>query len=186
MFSTFSSQKVILVLSDGLGYDVAVSEMGFLMHLVESKLASLYKVVGELPTLSRPMYKTIHTGTTVMEHGIYSNGIVRRSKMPNIFQLAVEAGKTTAAAAYYWFSDLYNHAPYDRIDDREVELVRADFLVDLVEVHGRVDDDPRAGARATRDANVTEQRVIEHADVLRDIHLLVRQYHVGVLREPGI
>jgi predicted AlkP superfamily pyrophosphatase or phosphodiesterase len=35
--------------------------------------------------------------------------------------LAHEAGKTTAAAAYYWFSELYNHAPYDQIEDREVD-----------------------------------------------------------------
>ena len=114
-------QKVILVVSDGMRYDAAVNGMGFMMHLVERKLASLYKVVGELPTLSRPMYETIHTGTPVIEHGIYSNGVVRRSKMPNIFQLVVEAGMTTAAAAYYWFSDLYNRAPYDRINDREVD-----------------------------------------------------------------
>jgi predicted AlkP superfamily pyrophosphatase or phosphodiesterase len=116
-----SSRKVILVVSDGMRYDAAVNGMGFLMHLVELKLASLYKVIGELPTLSRPMYETIHTGMPVWEHGIYSNATVRRSNQPNIFELAVQAGKTTAAAAYYWFSDLYNRAPYDRINDREVD-----------------------------------------------------------------
>jgi len=121
MSSEPSSQKVILVVSDGMGYDAAVNGMGYLMHLVERKLASLYKVLVELPTLSRPMYETIHTGVPVSEHGIVSNGMVRRSKMPNIFELAVRAGKTTAAAAYYWFSDLYNRAPYDHIDDREVD-----------------------------------------------------------------
>ena len=77
--------KVILVLSDGLGYDTAVEGMGFLGHLVESKLASLYKVAGELPSISRPMYETIHTGLPSSEHGIVSNSIVRRSTNPNIF-----------------------------------------------------------------------------------------------------
>jgi len=114
-------QKVILVLSDALRYDTAVDGMGFLMHLVECKLASLYRVTGELPTMSRPMYETTHTGTPVIEHGIYSNYVIRRSKMPNTFQLAVEVGKTTAAAAYYWFSELYNSVPFDVIDDREVD-----------------------------------------------------------------
>jgi predicted AlkP superfamily pyrophosphatase or phosphodiesterase len=33
----------------------------------------------------------------------------------------VEAGKTTAAAAYFWFSELYVRVPYDRIEDREVD-----------------------------------------------------------------
>jgi len=113
--------KVVLVLSDALGYDAAVAGMGYLGHLVEVKLASLYKVIGELPSMSRPMYETVHTGLAANEHGIISNLVVRRSTKPNVFQAAREAGKITAAAAYYWFSELYNRAPYDRIDDREVD-----------------------------------------------------------------
>ena len=113
--------KVILVLSDGLRYDTAVEQMGFLGHLVESNLADLYKIVGELPTMSRPMYETVHTGLPVTEHGVVSNRVVRRSQMPNIFQSAREAGKTTAAVANFWFSELYNRAPYDPLDDREVD-----------------------------------------------------------------
>ncbi len=113
--------KVVLVLSDALRYDTAVAGMGFLGHLVELKLASLYKVIGELPSISRPMYETVHTGLPVTAHGVVSNQVVRRSKMPNIFQAAREAGKTTAAAANFWVSELYNHAPYDPIDDREVD-----------------------------------------------------------------
>jgi len=50
------ANKIILVLSDGLRYDVAVQSMGFLGHLVETQQASLYRVTGELPTMSRPMY----------------------------------------------------------------------------------------------------------------------------------
>lgn len=113
--------KVILVLSDALRYDTAVAGMGFLGHLVETRQASLYKVIGELPSMSRPIYETMHTGLPVSEHGIIANYIVRQSNKPNIFQLAVEAGKTTAAAAYYWFSELYNRVPYDRLNDREVD-----------------------------------------------------------------
>jgi predicted AlkP superfamily pyrophosphatase or phosphodiesterase len=113
--------KVILVFSDGLRYDTAVAGMGYLGHLVEAKLASLYKVTGELPSMSRPIYETVHTGLPVSAHGIVSNLVVRPSTQPNLFQSAREAGKTTAAAAYYWFSELYNHAPYDRIEDREVD-----------------------------------------------------------------
>ncbi len=113
--------KVILILSDGLRYDTAVEQMGFLGHLVESNLADLYKIVGELPTMSRPMYETTHTGLPVIEHGVYSNYVVRRSTQPNIFQAMRDAGKTTAAAACFWFSELYNHAPYDMVEDREVD-----------------------------------------------------------------
>jgi len=113
--------KVILVVSDALRYDAAVAGMGYLGHLVENRRASLYKVVSELPSMSRPMYETLHTGAPVIEHGIVSNTVVRRSILPNVFQAAVGEGKTTAAAAYYWFSELYNRAPYNPIDDREVD-----------------------------------------------------------------
>jgi predicted AlkP superfamily pyrophosphatase or phosphodiesterase len=113
--------RVILILSDALRYDVAKANMGFLGHLVETRQASLYKIVGELPSLSRPMYETIHTGLPSSAHGIVANSMSRRSNKPNIFQAVKNAGKITAAAAYYWVSELYNHAPYNPIDDREVD-----------------------------------------------------------------
>jgi predicted AlkP superfamily pyrophosphatase or phosphodiesterase len=113
--------KVILILSDALRYDVAKNNMGFLGHLVESKQASLYKIVGELPSMSRPMYETIHTGLPSSEHGVVANSIVRLSSRPNVFQLIRDAGKVTAAAAYYWYSELYNRAPYNAVDDQETD-----------------------------------------------------------------
>ena len=113
--------KVILVLSDALRYDTAKANMGYLMHLVEYKKASLYKIVGELPSMSRPMYEAIHTGLPSSETGIVANSIVRLSNNPNDFRCVRDAGKVTAAAAYYWYSELYNRAPYDPIDDREVD-----------------------------------------------------------------
>lgn len=113
--------KVVLVLSDGLRDDVAAERMGFLEHLIETAQGSRYRVRGELPTLSRPMYETVHTGLPVTQHGIVSNQIVRLSSVPSIFQVAVQNGRTTAAAAYYWFSELYNRAPFDMVDDREVD-----------------------------------------------------------------
>jgi arylsulfatase A-like enzyme len=50
-----------------------------------------------------------------------ANSIVRLSNKPNVFHAARQAGKVTAAAAYYWYSELYNRAPYDNIDDRETD-----------------------------------------------------------------
>jgi predicted AlkP superfamily pyrophosphatase or phosphodiesterase len=113
--------KVILILSDALRYDAAIAGMGYLGHLVESKQASLYKIVGELPSMSRPMYETTHTGLSSSEHGIVANSVARLSTKPNLFQVTRDAGRVTAAAAYYWFSELYNRAPFDRVEDREVD-----------------------------------------------------------------
>jgi len=113
--------RVILVLCDALRDDTARERMGFLEHLVEVRQASRYTVLAELPTLSRPCYEAIHTGTPATEHGVWHNKVVRRSKMPNLFGLARAAGHATAASAYYWVSELYNRAPFDPIEDREVD-----------------------------------------------------------------
>lgn len=113
--------KVILILSDALRYDAAVAGMGYLGHLVETKQASLYKIIGDLPSMSRPMYETTHTGLPTSAHGVVANSVVRLSTQPNLFRLIRDVGRVTAAAAYNWFSELYNRAPYDRINDREVD-----------------------------------------------------------------
>lgn len=114
-------EKVILILCDGLRYDTAIDGMGYLGHLVETKQANLYKVIGELPSMSRPVYETIHTGLPAKEHGIVANHVVRTSTRPNIFSLAQKAGKVTAASAYSWFSELYNCVPYNYVLDKEVD-----------------------------------------------------------------
>ena len=113
--------KAILILSDALRYDAAVAGMGYLGHLVETKQASLYKIVGELPSRSRPMYETTHTGLPSSAHGVVANSVARLSTKPNLFRVTRDAGRVTAAAAYYWFSELYNRAPYDHVNDREVD-----------------------------------------------------------------
>jgi predicted AlkP superfamily pyrophosphatase or phosphodiesterase len=62
--------KIILLLSDALRYEVAKDHMGFLGHVVETKQASLHKMIGELPSMSRPMDETVHTGVTSSAHGM--------------------------------------------------------------------------------------------------------------------
>lgn len=113
--------KVILVVSDALRDDTARNQMGYLQHLVEARRATRHTVLGELPTMSRPMYETLHTGVPVSVHGVTNNQVVRRSTMPNVFEQALRHGRTTGAAAYWWFSELYNKAPYDPAADREVD-----------------------------------------------------------------
>lgn len=113
--------RVVMVVSDALRDDVAAARMGYLEHLVELRRATRYTLLGELPSLSRPMYETLHTGLPVAVHGITSNQTIRLSESPHVFRLAVEAGLTTAAASYFWFSELYNRVPFDRLMDREVD-----------------------------------------------------------------
>ncbi len=95
--------------------------MGFLEHLVEHRVADRFTVVAEMPTMSRPLYETIQTGTPPYVHGIVNNNIVRRSTLPNVFDIVARAGGVTAAAAYWWVSELYNCVPYDPIAHGEVD-----------------------------------------------------------------
>ncbi|WP_044895707.1 alkaline phosphatase family protein [Bacillus alveayuensis] len=112
------SNKVIAVVIDGLRYDKASEALGYIQHLVEANQAAFYKVKSELPSLSRPLYEVLLTGTKASENGITANQIVRLSKEKSLFHLTKENGLRNAAAAYYWVSELYNRAPFDFIEDR--------------------------------------------------------------------
>lgn len=110
--------KTIFILIDGLAYQQAVQNLGFLEHLIEQGMGLKTKVLSELPSSSRPLYETLHTGLPAAKHGIVCNLTVRRSKYPSVFDLCRESGLTTAASAYYWISELYTRAPFHHIDDR--------------------------------------------------------------------
>ncbi|MDX2160233.1 MAG: alkaline phosphatase family protein [bacterium] len=113
--------KVILIVCDALRDDAAAQGMGYLEHLVESRKATRFTSIAEMPTMSRPNYEALHTGVGCSVHGVVNNRVVRRSHMPNVFELARTAGKVTAAVAYCWYSELYNRAPFDAVTDRECD-----------------------------------------------------------------
>ncbi|MDN0083246.1 alkaline phosphatase family protein [Crenobacter sp. SG2305] len=112
------SSKVILVLIDGLAWQVAHDGMGYLQGLCEAGHAGLYQLQCALPSLSRPLYECILSGVVPAESGIVHNYAGPHSRQQSIFHLARTAGLTTAAAAYHWIAELYNRAPYVAIRDR--------------------------------------------------------------------
>lgn len=111
--------KLVLVLCDGLRDDTARTQMGYLEHTVAVRRASRMTALAELPLVAAVLRG--HPRVGCAEHGVTTNHLPRRSVLPNVFGLAVAAGRTTAAAAYYWFSELYNGAPFDDDADREVD-----------------------------------------------------------------
>ncbi|MFT8889928.1 MAG: alkaline phosphatase family protein [Ethanoligenens sp.] len=115
--------KVVFVVLDGLNLE-ASRHMGFMEHLTETGVARKYTVRAELPTLSRPLYEVLLTGVPVFEHEVFSNDICRLSKEQHVFSLARAAGRTTAAAAYYWMSELYNRAPFAPADRFQLDVDR--------------------------------------------------------------
>lgn len=112
--------KVIFVVLDGLSYEVGSTCLGYTMAEVERGRGKLYKVISELPSMSRPLYECLMTGVRPVDSGIVNNDVVRLSKEESIFSLCKKAGKVTAASAYHWMSELYNNAPWDRVEDRHV------------------------------------------------------------------
>ena len=112
------SDKVILVILDGLNAQVANECMGFMEALRAQGIATRYQISCELPSMSRPLYEAILTGVTPVVSGIVHNHVTRNSNQQSIFSLARRAGLTTAAASYHWISELYNRSPYDAIRDR--------------------------------------------------------------------
>ncbi len=110
--------KCILVVLDGLNYQVAKDAMGYLQAECAAGNGRLYQQTCELPSLSRPLYECILTGIPPVKSGIVHNGVSRLSNQTSIFHYAREAGLTTAAAAYHWVSELYNRTPFHPARDR--------------------------------------------------------------------
>lgn len=110
--------NVILVVLDGLSYQVAQHALGHLLAYCQAGRAALYKLDCALPALSRPLYECILTGVAPIDSGIVHNDVVRLSNQHSVFHYARDAGLTTAAAAYHWVSELYNRAPFQAARDR--------------------------------------------------------------------
>lgn len=114
-------KKLIFILVDGLGLDTAQRFMGFLEGQVGHGEAQRIAVRAALPSMSRPLYETLHTGLTPAEHGITSNEFVRPSAHANVFSHVRAMGGRTGAAAYHWFAELYNGRPFDAYADAECD-----------------------------------------------------------------
>lgn len=121
--------KTIFVLLDACGYEAATEYLGYLEHMVECKLAAKYKVRGELPSMSRPMYETVLTGVPSHVHGITCNEVIRLSNQKSVFSICKDAGLSTGAAAYSWISELYNRAPFNKYEDR-IQLTPGKGFID--------------------------------------------------------
>lgn len=113
-------QKLIFVLVDALGLDTATKHFGFLEHMTEAGQAAKYRLIGQLPAISRPMYETLLTGVAVFRHGVTSNNTCRRSRFPNLFSITKQAGLVNACAGYDWLLELYGDRPlpFDLFRDR--------------------------------------------------------------------
>lgn len=111
-------EKLIVVILDGCRYDAAVDQLGFLNHLVEHKQGIFRQVQSEMPSNSRPLYEVLMTGVPTYQNQIHTNFSSVRSNQVSLFDLVKQNNGHTGAAAYHWYSELYNQAPYNFKMDR--------------------------------------------------------------------
>lgn len=111
-------QKTIFMILDACQYEAATRNLGYLEHRIDYGQGAKYKVRGELPSMSRPMYATLLTGRPVYQHGITANEVCRKLACESVLSRCKEEGGITAAACYHWMSELYNHAPFQIPEER--------------------------------------------------------------------
>src|SRR5699024_12745887 len=111
----FMSNKLIVVVIDGMRYDLAVENLGYIEHLVDIGKAMSCQIKSELPSLSRPLYEVLLTGTPSSVNGITSNGSIQLSKQDILFHLTNKHVLIIASASYYWISDYYHHVNHNHL-----------------------------------------------------------------------
>lgn len=112
--------KICLIIMDGARYDTCLTECGYLEAAVEAGQAKRWKMMSCLPTISAPMYETIHTGLTPLEHGILGNDGIRPSVCANVFNVLKDAGKPTAVVAHSHFHRIYGGTSFDPFEHAEI------------------------------------------------------------------
>ena len=105
-------QRLIFVLLDGLSACAATSCMGYLEGLGEAGKIFAGKLQCELPALSRPLYYCLSTGLRPADSGLVHNKHWQAQAAQSCFSLARDQGRITAAAAFCWFSELFNSSPF--------------------------------------------------------------------------
>ncbi len=101
--------KVILILIDGLGYQTSVDFCGYLEARVAAGSARRTRIVAELPSMSRPLYETVHTGVPPVSTGSQQM-MCPPDNDAEYFPEVRGAGGSTAAAAFCWFSSFTTSA----------------------------------------------------------------------------
>ncbi|MDO6355624.1 alkaline phosphatase family protein [Caloramator sp. CAR-1] len=104
-----TNRKICIVLVDGLRLD-SIKYMPFLLNMIDYKNGILYNSKAFPPTLSRPGYERIFTGSPTNINGITRNFHPVPSLIPDIFLLAKRSGYKTALSGYYWFIELFPYS----------------------------------------------------------------------------
>jgi predicted AlkP superfamily pyrophosphatase or phosphodiesterase len=112
-------RRLVWLVVDGLRADVAREALGYLRALDEAGAARWATLDCALPSLSRPLYASLLTGQTPVEHGIVSNAQAGQACGPTVLHRLAARGVPVAAAAYHWFYELLAGEVFDPWRHRE-------------------------------------------------------------------
>lgn len=105
--------KVCLIIIDGLRDDIARAACSYLMSAVAKGDARIWTMRACLPTMSAPLYETLHTGRAPAEHGLVDNEGLRPSSGPSVFSEVKTAGGQCGVVGHCYFHTLFGGTAFD-------------------------------------------------------------------------
>ena len=114
----------LLTIIDGLRYDTAVAECGYLAASAEREWRAFGKcgpVCQQFPPL---LYETLYTGLAPVDHGILRDEGIRPSQHPNVFAELKSAGRKTGTVTHSEFHTLYGGPAFDPFEHTEITDIK--------------------------------------------------------------
>ena len=115
------TQKLLLIILDGVPYRNWVRLFGNLEGWVKSGNAQRFKMSSVLPSTSASCYASIHTGVSPQVHGVTGNDTIFRLSQPDVFSQARKSDLITGAVTHSFWSEFFNRAPFDPLRDIEYD-----------------------------------------------------------------
>ena len=115
------TQKLLLIILDGVPYRNWVRLFGNLEGWVKSGDAQRFKMLSVLPSTSASCYASIHTGVAPQVHGVTGNDTIFRLSQPDVFSQARKSDLITGAVTHSFWSEFFNRAPFAPLRDIEYD-----------------------------------------------------------------
>ena len=162
--------KLLLLIIDGVPWRNWRSLFGNLEAWVDSQDAQVWKIRAPLPSTSASCYASIHTGVPPVVHGSTGNDHVFRIELPDIFSEVRNAGGITGAVTHSFWSEFFNRAPFNAINDIEYDEPESKSIN-----HGRFHTMSGYGLK--------NQMTPSDADLFATLAMLVQRYQIdyGIL-----
>ncbi len=163
-------RKLLLLIIDGVPWRNWRSLFGNLEAWVDSEDAQVWKIRAPLPSTSASCYASIHTGVEPPVHGCTGNDDVFKIPLPDIFSETRKAGGVTASVTHSFWSEFFNRAPFNPINDIEYDEPQSTSIN-----HGRFHSMTGYGLK--------NQMTPSDADLFATLSMLIQRHNIdyGIL-----